>query len=230
MSTAYVCGNREGTILETELDQGQSYTNGYEASKCAAEKLVRKSDGAWAIARPSIVLGNREEGRTRSFDTIYPILKVFAEGRVTTMPANLSATLDLVPIDHVCDGILSIVQNFDRAQGQAFHLVSKSPTPLQAFPDTLAQFEGLHCPTFVAPESFDLEALPASEKRFFARGAEVYAQYFTRDPRFDDTNFKTLSGLSSPITDHQWWEKLVGYAVQAGFIKVRSQRRQQAMA
>ena len=41
ISTAYVCGLREGRVLETELDVGQTPGNDYELSKIEAEKLVR---------------------------------------------------------------------------------------------------------------------------------------------------------------------------------------------
>ncbi len=43
VSTAYVCGLREGLILESELDVGQTLSNDYEQSKVEAEKLVRSA-------------------------------------------------------------------------------------------------------------------------------------------------------------------------------------------
>ncbi|MEM9284900.1 MAG: SDR family oxidoreductase [Pseudomonadota bacterium] len=221
VSTAYVCGDREGAILESELEAGQGFTNGYEKSKNQAERLVRDSAVPYAIARPSIVLGNHAEGRTRSFDTIYPIIKVLTEGRVTVMPALPSATLDIVPIDYVCDGIVCMVERFDEAKGQTFHLVGSSPMPLDAFSRTAPKFEGLHHPRFVDPAAFDLAALPSAERRFFQRGAEIYARYFTRNPRFDDRAYRAFSGVEPPLTEDQWWERLVTYAMDVGFIKPR---------
>ena len=41
VSTAYICGLREGRVLESELDQGQPLGNVYEESKLAAEKMLR---------------------------------------------------------------------------------------------------------------------------------------------------------------------------------------------
>lgn len=225
VSTAYVAGDREGRILETELDEGQGFTNGYESTKYEAEMLVRESSVRHAIARPSIVLGDHDEGRTRSFETIYPILKVFAEGRVTRMPAQPLATLDLVPIDHVCRGIVEMAKRFDEVEGEVMHLVSSRPTPLSAFPDTLTKFEGLYTPEWVAPEAFDLENLPGAERRFFQRGAEVYARYFSRSPRFDDSGYRTFSGKTCPPTDEYWWERIVAYAIEAGFIRPRKKKR-----
>jgi nucleoside-diphosphate-sugar epimerase len=219
ISTAYVAGDREGVVLESELDEGQGFTNGYESTKFEAEKLVREAKVPFAIARPAIVLGDHAEGRSRSFETIYPILKVFAEGRVTKMPARKEATLDLVPIDYVCRGIAEIAARFGEARGQTFHLVSSRPTPLHAFPETLARFEGLSSPDFVSPESFELEDLPSSERRFFERGAAVYARYFARNPAFDDRGWRAFSGRACPPTDEEWWRRLVEYALAARFIR-----------
>ncbi|MEO1658403.1 MAG: SDR family oxidoreductase [Pseudomonadota bacterium] len=221
VSTAYVCGDREGMILESELEAGQGFTNGYEKSKNEAERMVRDGTVPFAIARPSIVLGDHAEGRTRSFDTIYPIIKVLTEGRVTVMPARPWATLDIVPIDYVCDGIVRMVEGFERAKGQTFHLVGSSPMPLDAFSRTAPKFEGLHHPDFVDPDAFDLAALPSSERRFFQRGAEIYARYFTRNPRFDDRAYRAFSGTEPPLTEDLWWERLVSYAMDVGFIKPR---------
>ncbi len=221
ISTAYVAGDREGTILETELEAGQGFTNGYESTKFEAEKLVRAGEVPWAIARPGIVLGDHLEGRTRSFDTIYPILKVFAEGWVKRMPAFAHATLDLVPIDYVCSGILRMVTRFDEVRGSAFHLVSGRPTPLSAFPETLLRFDGLSTPEWVAPDDFKLEDLKPSERRFFQRGAEVYARYFTRNPQFDDRSFRAFAGEGCPPCDADWWERVVAFCIQEGFIRPR---------
>ncbi|MCQ8184442.1 SDR family oxidoreductase [Parvularcula sp. BGMRC 0090] len=224
ISTAYIAGDREGVIREGELDEGQGFTNGYESTKFEAEKLVREANVPFAIARPAIVLGDYAEGRTRGFETIYPILKVFAEGRVSTMPALPSATLDLVPIDYVCEGIAEMADRFEEAKGQTFHLVSSRPTPLRAFPETLAQFDGLSSPDFVSPESFSMEALPPAERRFFERGAAVYARYFSRNPQFDDAGWRVFSGRSCPPTDEEWWQRLVEYALAARFIRPPKKR------
>lgn len=221
VSTAYVCGDREGMILENELEAGQGFTNGYEKSKNEAERLVRDSSVPFAIARPSIVLGDHKEGRTRSFDTIYPIIKVLTEGRVSVMPARPWATLDIVPIDYVCDGIVRMVEGFEKAKGQTFHLVGSSPMPLDAFSRTAPKFAGLHHPAFVDPHAFDPTALPSSERRFFQRGAEIYARYFTRNPRFDDRAYRAFSGTEPPLTEDLWWERIVSYALEVGFIKPR---------
>lgn len=59
VSTAYVCGDRSGSIGEDELDCDQSFQNDYERSKFLAELLVHQASHLEhrAIYRPSVILG-----------------------------------------------------------------------------------------------------------------------------------------------------------------------------
>ena len=41
VSTAFVCGERVGSVLESDLDSEGHFHNDYEWSKCEAERLVR---------------------------------------------------------------------------------------------------------------------------------------------------------------------------------------------
>lgn len=212
VSTAYVNGARDGTLLESDAPTGP-FTNAYEASKAAAELVVRGSGVLSVIARPSIVLGDRMTGAVREFGTFYYLLKAFAEGWVTQMPADPGATLDLVPVDHVAGGLVRLIERFDTAAGGTFHLVSGAPTPMTAFPQTLQRFAGLAVPEFVAPEHF-----VEPPGRIFGRLIAPYAPYFRRNPRFDDRSFRALTGLGGPPVGAEWWERLVGFAIEAGFI------------
>jgi len=64
VSTAYVCGNRDGPIAEDDpLPHPGGFANGYEASKAAAERLVRAAEIDWAIARPGIPRPDHQSGR-----------------------------------------------------------------------------------------------------------------------------------------------------------------------
>ncbi len=60
VSTAYVCGERTGRVLESELDVGQAHRNGYERSKFEAETLLAQAAATarvpFTVFRPSIVL------------------------------------------------------------------------------------------------------------------------------------------------------------------------------
>ncbi len=79
VSTAYVCGRKNGVSYEDELDTGQIFNNPYEESKCEAEKLIwlyrQKHSFHAAIYRPSIIVGDSAAGRTSNFTGAYSFIK-----------------------------------------------------------------------------------------------------------------------------------------------------------
>ena len=74
VSTAYVCGLREGRILETDVDLGQTPGNVYEKTKLQAELLVRSADhlDSPTIYRPSIIVGDSQTGYTTTSRLLCP--------------------------------------------------------------------------------------------------------------------------------------------------------------
>ncbi|WP_324826581.1 SDR family oxidoreductase [Qipengyuania zhejiangensis] len=218
ISTAYVCGARSGTIHEDDPLPDGGFANGYEASKAAGERLVRASGLRWAIARPSIVVGEHQSGRIRQFDTTYAAFKLIAEGRVRHMPATPGATLDFVPIDHVARSIVSLAENIAHAAGGTFHLVSRQPLPVERFTAVIGGFEQFHEPELVPPDAFDPAMLPALERRLFKRVAGLYASYFQRDPHFADTGLRAVAGCGCPETGEPYIRRLIEYCIAAGFL------------
>jgi len=218
VSTAYVCGTRDGPIREADPLPAAGFANAYEASKRAGEMLVRESGVDWAIARPSIVVGEHESGAIRQFDTTYAAFKLIAEGRVGHMPARAGATLDFVPLDHVAAGIVAIAENMKRARGGTYHLVSGQPLPVERFTACIGAWPQFHEPELVSPEAFDPAQLPALERRLFRRVAGLYASYFQRDPHFDDSAFHALTGFRCPETGEAYIRRLIDYCIEVGFL------------
>ena len=221
VSTAYVCGTRDGPIRESDPLPETGFANGYEASKAAGERLVRASGLDWAIARPSIVVGASDTGTIRQFDTTYAAFKLIAEGRVRHMPARQGATLDFVPIDHVARGIVALAGRMDAARGGTYHLVSGQPLPVEKFTGCIGAYPHFHEPELVPPERFEPAMLPALERRLFRRVAGLYASYFQRDPHFDDTELRAVTGLACPETGPAYVGRLIDYCIAAGFLAER---------
>jgi nucleoside-diphosphate-sugar epimerase len=218
VSTAYVCGMRDGVIAES--DTGTAFVNGYEASKAAGEALVWRSRLDFAIARPSVVVGDSASGAISRFENIYMIFKLIAEGRVRTLPAAAGASLDLVPIDHVAGGIVAMAEGFGRVRGQTLHLVADSPTPIARIGAAIAAVPGLGAPYFVLPDAFDPATLPPIERRYHAAAAALYTSYLLRGPVFDAANARAF-GLVCPPADRAWLDRLIGYCLSAGFVTSR---------
>ena len=70
ISTAYVSGDRTGTIFEEELNANQQFRNYYEETKFLAEVEVKKTMNTipTTIFRPAIVVGDSKNGETQKFD------------------------------------------------------------------------------------------------------------------------------------------------------------------
>ncbi len=228
VSTAYVCGTRDGVILESD-DLPQSggpirFANGYEASKAEGERRVRASGLRHVIMRPSIVVGASDQGTIRQFDTTYAAFKLIAEGRVRQMPSRAGSTLDFVPIDHVAGGIVTLAStfpsdNFPKGDTPAFHLVSGRPISVSDFAAVIGSYPHFHQPELVPPEDFDPAQLPALERRLFRRVAGLYASYFQRNPHFDDQQFRAQTGLACPPTGEAYIRTLIDYCIADGFLK-----------
>ena len=222
VSTAYVCGERSGVIEETPPAIGQGFTNGYESSKAAAEHLalaMGRQGLPVAIARPSIVIGAAGDGAVGEFGGIYQLIRLLTEGRITSLPADRAASLDLVPIDYVVAGLADIAERMDAAAGGIFHLVSGAPVPLGLLHLYARAYPHFRLPRLVTPERFDTRALTGRERLLHDQVTMLYAGYLKRDPRFCDARFRALTGRACPPTGEGYLSRILGYCMQTGFLR-----------
>ncbi len=225
VSTAYVCGESDGPVAEDAGDSPYCFANDYEASKFAAERLVRKAMAqglSAAIARPSIVVGRETDGAIAGFDTIYMAFKLLSEGRIRTIPARPDASLNFVPLDHAVNGIVIIAERIDEARGKAFHLVASDPMPVPAFFSLIGDYPQFAHPELVTPASFDAGELSPLERRFHRRVASLYTSYFQRNPLFCEKNTTALLGHGGPAADSALLKRQIDFSIRAGFLKAES--------
>ena len=220
VSTAYVCGDADGTVPEAPA-AAPRFNNGYEESKAAGEALVLAAHAGGqrvAVARPSIVVGESAGGVIGEFGNLYQLIRVVTEGRVRLLPAAEGASLDMVPIDHVVAALVDIAERMDAADGRIFHLASGRPVPVAALRPLAQAFPHLHVPRFVPPDTFDPAQLDARERRMNAQVTELYSCYLRHDPRFVTENLQTLSGRVCPPTDSAYLRRMIAYGIKAGFL------------
>ncbi len=222
VSTAYVCGEVSGPVAEHDPPGAGPFANGYEASKAEAEALAVQAgrDGVpVAIARPSIVVGAYADGAIRRPDGIYALIRLGAEGRVTALPARLGATLDLVPVDHVANGLLHLAEHMGQAAGRIVHLVSGRPVPVGMLAGLATEYPHLAAPRLIPPERFDRERLSPSGRMLHERVATHYATYLRRDPRFADHALPSLGGRKCPPTDAAFLKRLIDRCIATGYLR-----------
>src|SRR5699024_1590163 len=79
-STAFVCGAREGVILERDLEQGQSFRSTYERTRFTAELDVRRAmkDLPTSVYRASLVVGDSRTGEMYWLDGPWIFIQAIA--------------------------------------------------------------------------------------------------------------------------------------------------------
>jgi len=132
VSTAFICGLRQGRILESEVDLGQQYGNVYEKSKITAEKMVRAAEflDPPTIYRPATIVGDSRTGYTTTYHGFYAPLKLVhavadrvdlsvAWGQPLMQLLGLSGTerKNFVPVDWVA-AVIAHIQSHPQLHGQ----------------------------------------------------------------------------------------------------------------
>lgn len=218
LSTAYVCGEFDGTFSEDQLDVGQRFGNDYEHSKFRAEQLVRDSGVRWAVVRPGIVTGDYRTGDSRLHKHIYPVLKLIAEAKLRTLPGSYAATLALSPIGYVADVVATVVEKFAAATGYTFHAVGAGAVSLRAMSDVLAEYPSLRMADLVPPATFCPDELDDVERGYYQKVGVLYTSYLRRRTEFDATNTSQRLGLVPPAIGAGYLRRLLDACLRSGYL------------
>ena len=138
VSTCYVSGRYDGRFTHQDLDVGQSFHNHYEATKFAAERLVRErmAQGFPAtVYRPAIAVGDSQTGETQKFDGPYYLLKlILQQWPIAVVPVPwrpVGYHLNVVPRNFVVDAMAAISAREDSV-GEAYQLCNPHPPSIAA--------------------------------------------------------------------------------------------------
>lgn len=204
VSTAYVCGNRSGLVLEEQLDCGQGFRNSYEESKFLAEQTVRESRSfeSKTIYRPSIIAGDSQTGYTSSYHGLMWYLRLLAmlvpqqprdaNGRIQTdieLPVSGDEPHNVITVDWVSRAICRLLEH-PESRGRTFHLVSEHPTTFREVIDWCCEFFNSTGVRFVE-RSLGRRATSEFAEMFFS-SSRVYQDYDACLVEFDNRNFKEL--------------------------------------
>jgi long-chain acyl-CoA synthetase len=219
VSTAYVAGDRRGIVFEDDHARG-AFRNSYEQTKHEAEALVRGSGLSWAIARPSIIVGDRETGWTASFNVLYAPLRAFGAGAYPVVPARRRAPVDVVSVDYVADAVVALAAH-PEATGGTFHLTAgdRASTVGEIVELATGGFDR-RAPRLVPPRAYRrfvhplvVRRVAPSTRRLLER-SEVYFPYFAMRLRFDDARARALLGPMGiePAPLRDYFDRLIAFA------------------
>lgn len=227
LSTAFVCGDRRGTVYEDELDCGGGSGNAYERSKFAGEQMVRGFDGIRAtIYRPSVVVGDYRTGYTSTYHHFYRFLELavrLSSGPASSrsepkprrqrlpirLPLTGEETQNLVPVDWVSRAILSLLHR-PRWHGRTYHLVARQTVRLREIKGDIEDLLGIEGIEWVGRDGL---ADPTSLEQLVLEQFQDYWSYLQNDLVFDCRNAQlALPDLPPPSFDRELVIRLLRFA------------------
>ncbi|QDV29255.1 Linear gramicidin synthase subunit D [Planctopirus ephydatiae] len=231
VSTAYIAGQRQGRVLETELDVGQELSNAYEESKLASEKMVREADflDSPTVFRPGIIIGDSVTGYTTTYHGYYAalqlcntIVKTFNADETGLVGAqkvrlalNGNETKHLVPVDWV-SAVMAHVITHPEHHGQTYHLTPQHPVTIRMIRDILEETCHFY-DTHLVGVGTTLDKMSEAESIFYEH-IRVYNSYWKNDPSFDRTNtLKAAPHLPCPAVNRRRLVELSKIVIRDGF-------------
>jgi len=228
VSTAYVCGMREGTILESERDIGQTLGNDYEKSKIRAEEMVASADflDSKTFFRPGIIIGDSRSGYTSTFHGFYVPLKVTHgliqglkdySGITTTELMQLfnldgTETKNLVPVDWVSAVMMRVIAT-PAYHGRTYHLTPTERTYLADMVEVISEVNN----SSLKSERQDTVSPELFRSTLFDQ-MQVYEAYWRDDPVFDRSNtLDVAKDLPCPRVDKDLLRRMCLFAIKSNF-------------
>lgn len=238
VSTAYVCGNRMGTIREDELDCGQEFRNDYERSKFEAEKIVVDAAGfdCKTIYRPAVITADSTNGYTTTYHGLHLYLRLMSmlvpqvepdENGIRhtriRLPMTGNEPRNVVTVDWVSQVMTHLFLQ-PAAHGKTFHL---SPdvklTPRQLI-EACYKYFGSAGVEFCGSRFPEEHELGDFEKNFLPN-VGVYHSYDRCDPHFDHQNLKRHAGhIPCPVIDEPTIHRFLRFGEQDRWGKRRRNR------
>jgi thioester reductase-like protein len=223
VSTAYVCGLAPGPIAEAAASGAYGFRNDYEASKHAAESLVRAASFLRqpTFYRPAVIVGDSRTGATSTYHGLMAMLQLMVV-IVRNLPADetgfrkvdlrLSMTgeekRNMIPVDWVADAIARLLAD-PRARGRTIHLAPDHPITIRQIIDFTSSYLNSGGVEFCGPR--DIDDLNDTESAAYT-GKGLYEAYEQTDPLFAMDNLRELlPDLPCPIIDEPMIHRFLAY-------------------
>lgn len=231
VSTAYVCGLRKGTILESDLDKGQDFGNDYEKSKFTSETMVRNAPhlDSVTVFRPAIIVGDSITGYTSTFHGFYTPMKILVPlidpqyvdvetvlvfGQAIGM--NPNDQKNFVPVDWISKVMVEILQK-PAFHDSCYHLAAGNRVRIdemsRCIADGIIQYKK-NIKSSITVSGTQIDRLLT----LFHEQMTVYQAYWKDDPVFDMTNTIRAVPQYPPMEmDQRLLMNLVRFAIESQF-------------
>lgn len=227
VSTAYVCGKRSETVMESDLDAEQTFRNDYENSKFEAEQLIHAAEGfeSKTIFRPAVIVGDSKTGYTSTYHGLFLYLRLMAmlvpsqqpnaDGIIETpvkLPYSGDEPRNLVPIDWVSRAICHLVRT-PEAHGRTYHLTPDKCTNAREVIEYCYDYFNSRGVEFCGTGQDETTSQADNEfaQKLF-ENTNIYSSYETSDPTFDKSNLDKFAGhLACPSIDKEMIFKFLDF-------------------
>lgn len=195
-STAMVSGNREGLVLEDELNRGQTFRTPVEETLARAERLAKRASPALPVIvlRPTWIVGDSTSGEIERFDGPYLLMLVIVtspQELPVPLPTRGDALLHLVPIDYVVRAAHHIGRQ-SSAIGRTFHLADPRPLTVRRVFELVAASGGKRLPGGFIPTQVTKALLSAPGLGLFAKSPRAFVDMLATPVRYDTRNSDEL--------------------------------------
>jgi thioester reductase-like protein len=198
VSTAYVAGDRTGTVYEHELSLGQRFKNHYESTKFQAELWVRQAMDRvpTTIYRPAIVVGDSQTGETPKFDGPYYMLRVISRAVRWHQPiprfGRSGAPFNVVPVDFIVEA-MTTADDVPELAGSTLHLVDTEPVSAAEVFEILAREYAGRGSAYRLPPKLVIASLHVPAVRKLFSGAPPQSiEYLNHPVSFDTRSAREL--------------------------------------
>ncbi len=227
-STVRVAGRRTGLVREDELEVGQRFHNPHEATRAAAEGLVKDAMRRLpaTVVRPGVLIGDSRTGEIDRFDGPYFFLVPFA---TSTWPVNLplpsrgSAPLHVTPVDVFVRATYQLARD-PRAAGRTVHLVEPDPLTVRRALELVAERAGTRPPRGFIPARLARALLRTPGLAKLTRAPAAALDLFASPVAYDQAGAHEL--LAGTGLEHPRFEDYVGNLIP--FIRAQLARRRAA--
>ena len=242
VSSAYVCGNNFGDILDDYITDKPSFRNHYEKSKLKSETIFtnycKTNNKSFKVYRPSIISGRTIEkplGFTNKFDVFYSWANFWFKLRLTsglgdndfTKPLsvpvriclNSNSGLNIISCDLAAKMIYQISES-DTAQSY-FNIVNDEN--LNHIDHVTYMLKKLNIIDYSFTESIPQSFNNNYEALYYKIIGDVFTPYMSQDvisfKKLYESNLK--SGSKNQNLDLNDFKMLIDFAVKSKFISVQ---------
>ncbi len=222
-STIAVAGNYSGLLGEEMFDVGQSFPDGYAATKFAAESAVRDwgANVARVVHRLGILVGHSETGEIPKIDGPYYLLRllkrlsiaksVLNAAKILPLPFNERTRVYMVPVDVTAKAMTELIASGHEPGLHTYHLTGDPHgAPIRAVIREMLEACG-----------FDVHVLAVPSVRLLGKAVrsldipEETLFYMNSGARYDNQRFsKKLPQFQFPLFE-SYGEKILRYAVES---------------